>query len=417
MNNNNNKMEDLKEDGIGNENSTLNLRERVDLKTIEDPNDIGVRLTDELEGLECFCADNPQSIYQTQVIPHEILDDFEMKIKGYVFDGDKLIFKSKPFPTIVRDIKHLENHLDFGMLYDYDVYVMKEGTCIRVFFYNDKWFITTTRKLNAFNSKWGPESFGEIFTKMIEEKTGNSLDDFLNSLDRDLNYVFLIGTTNVTRIVCKPYSNVSLMYVMNKSHEIVRYAPLENWYIKPINVSLFTELNEILKGLEVLEDLKEFKNPFKDGFGLYLESRKDGNAFKLENEEYARLAKLRNNFPSIGFAYLNLFFEDEKKKEFIELYSDFKEHFNNYNKEVEEIINNIYNYYHRKFVKKEEFRVSKYESNIIYHVHGVYLANRKPITKEDIYNVISSLPISNVNKIISEKKRAKKLADKFQSHE
>lgn len=37
-----------------------NLREIIESKVIDDVSDIEIRITDNLEGMTCFCADNPQ---------------------------------------------------------------------------------------------------------------------------------------------------------------------------------------------------------------------------------------------------------------------------------------------------------------------------------------------------------------------
>lgn len=135
-----------------------------------------------------------------------MLDDFELNIKGYVFDKNELVFKGKPFPRTLKNIKEL------GNISKYNVYMMKEGTCIRVFYHNNKWHVTTTRKLSAFKSKWGSnESFGELFEKMILEKSGLKLEEFLDSLNKNLKYSF--GTSKFTRIVCPKHSDM-LNYFM-----------------------------------------------------------------------------------------------------------------------------------------------------------------------------------------------------------
>ncbi len=43
-----------------------------------------------------------------------------------------------------------------------------EGNIKQNFYFNDKWIITTHRKLDAFKSKWGSEkSFGDILKKLL----------------------------------------------------------------------------------------------------------------------------------------------------------------------------------------------------------------------------------------------------------
>lgn len=369
------------------------LRKVVEQKVVEDPLDIGIRITDQNEDLICFCADNPQGFENTPSFKNvEMLDEFELNIKGYVFAANELVFKSKPYPKTLNDVTELDEDISRC-----NCYMMLEGTCIRLFYFKNKWYITTTRKLNAFNSKWGPDSFGDLFTKMIKEKTKLEIDDFLNTLNKDIKYAFLIGTSKYTRIVSPVYSDVKLLYTLDKNNKPVHLKSFEKWYVKKLPVSSKNEIKEIVENLQF---------PFSTGYGLYIESK--SRTYKIQNTEYQKYAKLRNNFPSVMFAYLNVYFDQEKREEFEKLYEDFSDEFKKYNTEITKIAEDITKKYYRRFAKKEDMVVSKQEHNILYHVHGLYLKNKTPITSANVLEVISELPITNLNKIISERKKQEK---------
>lgn len=351
----------------------------------------GIRKTDEYLGLECFCSDNPPN------------DDFERKIRGHVFHNNKLIFKSMPYAvTYDENIK-----LDVN---DFNITLMKEGTAIRVFFYQNKWFITTHRKLNAFKSKWGKVSFGEIFEKNILLKTKQTLDDFCKTLNKEYSYVFLVGTTDITRSVSPAYDDVILLYTTNQQGQNIIDNNFETWYLPTLH---FSNIQEVSKYVQ------EMKFPFLEGIGLFLTSKTEDLNYKIYNTEYLKLASLRNNLPSIMFAYLHNVFDLEKKEMFRKLYSKFQDDFNMYDKELILIAKDIQQKYFRRFVKKEVFTVSKHEHNILYHVHKIFLENRVPITTRHVIQAfqMDGVKITDINKIISERKYNRKVLSEKPSEE
>ena len=96
-------------------------------------------------------------------------------------------------------------------------YDAHEGTLIRMFYFQDRWFISTHRKLNAFRSKWASrESFGTAFKRALEHEVDKNeelrsviqdgdeglLERFQNTLDKTKQYMFLIRNSAENRIVC-----------------------------------------------------------------------------------------------------------------------------------------------------------------------------------------------------------------------
>lgn len=359
----------------------------------------GLRKTDNYKNLECYCSDNPPN------------NNFERNIRGYIFENDNLIFKSSPYAFVFRynetkeedeNVLVNENNIYeesfIGNLDKYEITLLKEGTIIRVFYHNEEWFTTTHRKLNAFKSKWGRESFGQIFEENIKIKTNKTLTEFYKDLDQNYSYVFLTGTTETTRVVSPVSNNVYLLTVMDKQHNIVEYSPLKNWYQKKLN------FNNIQEAITFVDNLKQ---PFNNGCGLFLFSQE--KSFKIINKNYEELYNLRYNLPSIPFAYLHNVFYPEKQSQFKQLYPVFKQEFDFYDSEIKCISADILNKYFRRFAKKEEFIVSKQEHNILYNLHGIYLKNKTPVTVENVIEVFKSIPICNLNKIISERKKQTKL--------
>lgn len=376
--------------------NVMNLKQEISDRTVEDGTSHGMRKTDEDCGLECFCSDNPPN------------DDFERSIRGHVFDNNKLILKSLPYavdykPEMENEILSLEN---------YDITLMKEGSIIRVFFYKNKWFITTHRKLNAYKSKWGKQSFGEIFEKNINKKFNKDLVEFCDDLNKNYSYIFLIGTTEETRFVSPQYDDVILLHTMDKQGNQIIDENFKDYYSKKMSFNNFEEIKDYVEN--------NIKYPFDESTGIFLSSKNcNENSYKIYNSEYLRLYALRNNLPSIMFAYLHHIFNEKNKQEFRKLYDKFSSEFDNYDREIKHIAKDLQNKYFNRYVKKQEFIVSKYEHNILYHIHKIYLETRTPITTDHVIQALQcdKVKITDINKIISMRKHLRKLALKEASNE
>ena len=94
-----------------------------------------------------------------------------------LFDNKKLI-PIISFPTIIcneQSIVALHNKKDIKATECYD------GTTVLLFYYNNRWNISTSRCIDAYSSYWNPrKSFGEMFEECLKIK----MEDF------DINYSY-----------------------------------------------------------------------------------------------------------------------------------------------------------------------------------------------------------------------------------
>lgn len=339
--------------------------------------------TDELNGLVNFSTEIPAT------------SEFAHKVRGAVFDEEKLIFVSPPCPKTV-----IPKDIDLSK---FKVTDMTEGTLIRVFFYKGEWFITTNRKLDAKKSKWGSQtSFYEMFVESISVMTGMSLEEFLDSLNKEIGYIFLIGTSEGSRIVSP--SHTSLKIVNSFDMKTLKPVLDDNHFTLYVREHKFDSLSSLEKYVNSLS------SPFSNSFGVFLYS--ENVCYKLENSEYSRLSSLRANNSSIPFSYVCNHFDEEKKMEFRNLYPKFTEVFDKYDEEIKIVCKQVYENYSRRHIKKEDFIVSKNEHNVLYHIHGFFLKNHERITPEIVYKVFASLEPHCLNKCLNERKQALKLAAK-----
>ena len=94
----------------------------------------------------------------------------------------------------------------------------EEGTLLRLFFYDNQWYLSTFKRINAFESRWSSsKTFGELFLdaltyffkdgngkNTLQFEQGDVFNVFCNTLDRTLVYTFLLRTNEQTKIVCRP---------------------------------------------------------------------------------------------------------------------------------------------------------------------------------------------------------------------
>ena len=163
-------------------------------------NKVKVSDSDSESGLELFCYLGLNSNDEGDII----------HCRGVVFHEDQLVLQAYPHQIELcsNDKKSIEKYLgdDFT---DYKFFESHEGALIRVFNYNDKWFTSTHRKLDAFRSKWScRESFGTIFKRALgavlniddDNNDGGILNKFYNTLDKDKQYYFIVSNTDDNRI-------------------------------------------------------------------------------------------------------------------------------------------------------------------------------------------------------------------------
>ena len=132
-------------------------------------------------------------------------ETLEKNIRGVILDSDFINFNViVPSLPYTEDIILQDRSQQFPFTTDGSTnkyYVSFEGTVIRVFFYNG-WRVATTRKINAYNSRWGgPVSFGTLFEEAVEKTLNTTFDEFLSTLSVEKQYMFLLRPSLQTKIL------------------------------------------------------------------------------------------------------------------------------------------------------------------------------------------------------------------------
>ena len=182
-------------------------------------NRVSMTDSDEAAGLQLFCYVNCN--------PSD--ESILKQCRGVVFNNQEVVMRAFPY-TLEYGHKDTDNIISniSPILQNCRVFDSYEGTLIRMFYFNGKWYTCTHRKLNAFRSKWASkESFGTAFKKALDSEVKNNddlraslpdgdeclLDRFQTTLDPCNQYMFLVLHNDENRIVCDSPKSPTLFHV------------------------------------------------------------------------------------------------------------------------------------------------------------------------------------------------------------
>lgn len=358
---------------------------------IEKLNNVKMVDKDEETGLELFCYTKC-----------EASDSYLTKqCRGVVFNGNDIVMKAFPYTLeyTTDNTTIIEKTID-NMFNDCLIYDSHEGALVRLFYFSNKWFISTHRKLNAFRSKWASkESFGTLFKQALVSEVENNeklrtalpsgdeniLERFYSILDPTKQYMFLILNSPENRIVCIPPSRPTLYHVGTFINDKITMT--EDIYIPYSKKHNFKSLEEMYNYVDTMD------YHYSQGVILFLPNN---TQFKVLNKNYYELFNARGNEPSIKYRYLQVRMDSKYNNMLYYLYPNMINVFEEYENHIYNIAKNIYKAYVERYIKKEYVSVSQEQFNVIKECHNWHCENRKEnrITLEKIISVLNTqLPV------------------------
>jgi len=100
-----------------------------------------------------------------------------------------------------------------------------EGSLMSLFYYNDKWYLSTRRCLNASDSVWNEISHYKMFMDVLDSE-GLSFDQFCEKLDKTKGYYFVLihhnikNVVNYSSIFGENYAKLCLAFVRDSVSQI-----------------------------------------------------------------------------------------------------------------------------------------------------------------------------------------------------
>jgi hypothetical protein len=317
--------------------------------------------------------------------------------------------------------KKVGDNLD-DWIFQYSV----EGTLLRMFFYQDQWYLSTHKKLNAFKSRWScKQTFGELFVEGLGDiyeseilESGNlehksPLEWLQEQLPRENVYFFLVRSNMQNRIVChahhlkKKESIVFLGHYVLGSHENCKFvynnkeksedetiAVLQKMECPPTLPHTFSTVEEIVETVKTID-------PFF--FQGVIAFHKTGlESFKVLNNEYVHYYSVRGNNPNLRFRYLEIRKHPELVKLLYVLYPKYTLLFDEYEGALYEIAKVIYQFYVNRYIKNQYITLPREEYVLLKKCHQWYLEDRKNnrIFTQKVLELLGNEPPLSLYKMI-----------------
>jgi hypothetical protein len=363
-----------------------------------------VRLTDSGDGLELFCYVNCSSDDDTKL----------QQCRGVVFHENEVVMKAFPYTIEYghHEFEQIDKNINsvFDKCSFYDAY---EGNLVRLFHFNNKWYISTHRKLNAFKSKWASkESFGTCFKRALEsevqynEKLSSALpkndagllERFQSTLDKEKQYMFLVLHSDENRIVCSAPERPTLYHVGTfVEGSLVMTEDCNIPYPKKHNFSSMKDLLAYVENIHI-RDLQ--------GIICFTPNNKQ---IKINHSDYNELFRARGNEPSIKFRYLQVRMNRKVADMLFHLYPEMATTFDDIENNIYELAKNIYNAYVQRFIKKRFVTVPTEEFAIVRECHSWHEEDRimNRINLNKVIEVFNKQTPTSINRMLRRYKMEK----------
>ena len=365
------------------------------------------------ENIKCVDSNKELKMYCYNKIDYKSSDN-EKQFRGIVVDNEnKIIMKTFPFTNEYTEKSDI-NFINNDNISKWEFNTSFEGCLIRVFNHKDRWYLSTHRKLDCFNSKWScRDSFGILFLEALNKLDNSifngkfqypnqieSLDvlkqKFTSLLDKNAQYVFLLLNNQYNRIVCNEWDETKLVYhvgTFSKGKQIFD----DNYDLgipKPSKM-LFNNLDEMKS---YVSDININKQQ-----GIFGINRETNQVIKIYNSDYLELFGVRGNMSSLKFRYLEIRNDLDMVDKFLHLYPKMKDQIDVYEKAIQEITSYIYNSYVNRFINKQYVTLPKEEYKILYKCHAWHIADRSrnKIYYDKVFEIVTNEKTSVLNKLIN----------------
>lgn len=328
----------------------------------------------------------------------------QQALRGAVFQESKCIAPSFGYnPEYTEDeISRLDQPIT-----NYQFFYSEEGTLLRLFYVsrNDKWYLSTHRKLDAFQSRWGnDQSFGDLFLDALagpfpEVPREQRLVQLTNHLSRDSVYVFLLKSHY--RWICTPPDSPQAIHVgtftpcseegagessssslpsfsFDTTHRLPGFlAP------KPATFATWEEASNAVKNLDPLT--------YQGMIGF---TASQGAALKLMNAKYQEYTRIRGNESSLLYRYLLVRHEVPLVYSLLNLYPERQNWFLAVETSLMQIAFSLHVAYINRYVKKQYVVVPGREYQLLKAFHAHYLADRTNhrITLPVVHSILHQHP-------------------------
>jgi hypothetical protein len=327
-----------------------------------------IKLFDSDGKLELFCYtkcdDNDAALFK--------------RARGVVFDGDKLIAATIPYVVTFSILEKVRTRVIYDNFENYDFYASIDGTILRLFFANEKWNLSTFKRLNAFDSRWASDvSFGTIFANSL----GEPYETFLSKLDESKQYIFLLPRfLDVTLFVGEYNSPEDMFFTQETVFENLKTLP-----------RLCFQSSK-----DVYDFINDIQPPES---GVLCINKETGEFYKIVHHFFFEFSKIRGNIPDVLTRYLQIRTNKELSEDFYNTFDDYKRTLDRVEINIEQLSHHLYGLYKEKYLDKTITSVPPAEHFILRRCNQKY--PRKPVTPETIYRILNIVGTEQPSRLLN----------------
>lgn len=273
----------------------------------------------------------------------------------------------------------------------------EDGTMIRLYNYNDTWYTSTTRCIDASKSYWtSTKNFSDLFWDVFDKT-------LLDTLDKDYTYVFVL-LHKENRIVIRHKINM-LVYISRINNEtfIEDYTQqFNNVYgirrPKRIDTREFYKLD--LSDNDIMQQLY---HPFKRGILIKTLNTSTNQlvTYKFDFKNYTNIKTIRGNVPEVRIRYLELLNDPERLHIFEQNYNEYKFMFKLIKNEIFKLTKTIHQLYIDSHIKHT---IKVTEDNVYYktlrQLHAQYKITNAPITFSEVQKKIYTMDKKIIKRLL-----------------
>jgi hypothetical protein len=271
----------------------------------------------------------------------------------------------------------------------------EDGTMIRLYNYNDTWYTSTTRCIDASKSYWtSTKNFSDLFWDVFDK-------NLLNTLDKKYTYVFVL-LHKENRIVVRHKINM-LVYISRINNETY----IEDFTQQFNNIYGIRRPKKIdnynFNYNNITDTVENFYNPFKRGIIIKtfnISTNKFVN-YKIDYKNYINIKTIRGNVPEIRMRYLELLNDSEKLHILEQNYNEYKFMFKLIKNEVAKLTKII----HKLYIDSHIKHITTVDDNNIYYktlkqLHAQYKTTNSPILFNDVQKKIYTMDKKIIKRLL-----------------
>lgn len=306
------------------------------------------------------CVDGKRRVIFScsKTIKTQTFDDVCLECNGLILEAPEWKPLCIPIPSSKNNVNttklngYLKNDL-------YNIYQIEDGTIINLYYYNNKWTISTSRGLDMNNVKFNSLTYGDLLKDCLSKKEISD-QEFYDSLDKKKCYTFGFKHPDIHPFWEGKEEPVYKIWFVRSidldNLEVNDKPPLNKIGVqKKINIGV-TNMNFIYKKLKTAyENFVEHKNV---NYGYILADKNvntlgDDSMIILEssllnsirnlwyNGSYIKFSQT-HKFERINTILLNSFLDDTRTDKFLKLFPQYSKEFENLSDLEKSVVLKVY---------------------------------------------------------------------------